>query len=123
ARDQRLQSRRIHTPAQIFVPIICAHRHRHEIVTVVPLVSPVACFKLDPSGSPSVCVPSRNGRGAAFMTATTGATVIQPTLSENEMIAQAETALADISRVREAVGNVIFGQESVVERTLVALLA
>ncbi|MBN9071017.1 MAG: MoxR family ATPase [Rhizobiales bacterium] len=40
-----------------------------------------------------------------------------------EMVAEAERALVDISRVREAVGKVIFGQESVVERTLVALLA
>jgi MoxR-like ATPase len=44
-------------------------------------------------------------------------------LSEKEMIAEAERALADISRIREGVGRVIFGQESVIERTLVALLA
>ena len=44
-------------------------------------------------------------------------------ISEKEMIAEAEKALADISRVRDGVGRVIFGQESVVERTLVALLA
>ncbi|MFI0847374.1 AAA family ATPase [Mesorhizobium sp. IMUNJ 23232] len=44
-------------------------------------------------------------------------------LSEKEMVAEAETALADISRVRDGVGRVIFGQESVVERALVALLA
>ncbi|MEZ5780551.1 MAG: MoxR family ATPase [Rhizobiaceae bacterium] len=44
-------------------------------------------------------------------------------LTEQEMVAEAERALADISRVREGVGKVIFGQESVVERTLVALLA
>lgn len=44
-------------------------------------------------------------------------------LSEQEMVAEAERALEDISKVREAVGAVIFGQESVVERTLVALLA
>jgi MoxR-like ATPase len=44
-------------------------------------------------------------------------------IGETEMIAEAERALADISRVREGVGRVIFGQESVVERTLVALLA
>ncbi len=43
--------------------------------------------------------------------------------SDNEMVAEAERALADISRVREGVGKVIFGQESVVERALVALLA
>ncbi|MBX3580325.1 MAG: MoxR family ATPase [Rhizobiaceae bacterium] len=47
----------------------------------------------------------------------------QAPLSEQEMVAQAEKALADISRVRDGVGKVIFGQESVVERTLVALLA
>jgi MoxR-like ATPase len=44
-------------------------------------------------------------------------------LSEQEMVAEAERALEDISKVREAVGAVIFGQESVVERTQVALLA
>jgi MoxR-like ATPase len=44
-------------------------------------------------------------------------------ISEKEMIAEAERALADISRIREGVGQVIFGQESVVERALVALLA
>jgi MoxR-like ATPase len=46
----------------------------------------------------------------------------QTPLSEQEMIAEAEKALADISRIRQGVGKVIFGQESVVERTLVALL-
>jgi MoxR-like ATPase len=44
-------------------------------------------------------------------------------MTEGEMIAEAEKALADISKVRDGVGKVIFGQESVVERTLVALLA
>ncbi|MDQ6436765.1 MoxR family ATPase [Mesorhizobium sp. LHD-90] len=44
-------------------------------------------------------------------------------LSEKEMVAEAEQALADISRARDGVGRVIFGQESVVERALVALLA
>ncbi|HEV2899143.1 MAG TPA: MoxR family ATPase [Pseudaminobacter sp.] len=47
----------------------------------------------------------------------------QAPISEKEMIAEAEKALSDISRVRDGVGRVIFGQESVVERTLVALLA
>jgi MoxR-like ATPase len=47
----------------------------------------------------------------------------QAQISEKEMVAEAEKALSDISRVREGVGRVIFGQESVVERTLVALLA
>ncbi|WP_157017001.1 AAA family ATPase [Mesorhizobium xinjiangense] len=44
-------------------------------------------------------------------------------ISEKEMIAAAEKALADISEVRDGVGKVIFGQEDVVERTLVAILA
>ena len=44
-------------------------------------------------------------------------------ISEKDMIAEAERALADISSVRAGVGKVIFGQESVVERALVALLA
>jgi MoxR-like ATPase len=44
-------------------------------------------------------------------------------IGEKEMIAEAEKALADIARVRDGVGRVIFGQESVVERTLVALFA
>lgn len=57
------------------------------------------------------------------MNANAGATTTTSALSESEMIAQAETALADISTVREATGKVIFGQEAVVERTLVALLA
>ena len=43
--------------------------------------------------------------------------------SEKEMIAEVERALTDVSKVRDGVGRVIFGQESVVERTLVALLA
>ena len=51
------------------------------------------------------------------------AIVQEPALSEKEMVAQAETALADIGRIKEGVGRVIFGQESVIERTLVALLA
>ena len=44
-------------------------------------------------------------------------------VSEKEMVAEAEKALADISRIRAGVSRVIFGQETVVERTLVALLA
>ncbi|TGT32118.1 MoxR family ATPase, partial [Mesorhizobium sp. M4B.F.Ca.ET.169.01.1.1] len=44
-------------------------------------------------------------------------------MSETDMVAEAEKALADISRIRDGVGRVIFGQEHVVERTLVALLA
>jgi len=49
--------------------------------------------------------------------------VKEPALTEAEMVAQAEKALADIAGVRDGVGRVIFGQESVVERTLVAILA
>ncbi len=44
-------------------------------------------------------------------------------LSDKEMVAQAEQALEEISRVRDGVGRVIFGQQQVVERTLVAILA
>lgn len=49
--------------------------------------------------------------------------VKEATLSDAEMVAQADKALAEIARIREGVGRVIFGQESVVERTLVAILA
>jgi MoxR-like ATPase len=44
-------------------------------------------------------------------------------LGEKEIVALAEAALADISSVKLGIGRVIFGQESVVERSLVALLA
>lgn len=44
-------------------------------------------------------------------------------IDEKQMIAEAEKALSDISRIRDGVGKVIFGQESVIERTLVAILA
>src|SRR5690606_36679477 len=43
--------------------------------------------------------------------------------SDREMVAKAEAALADIARIRESVGDVIFGQEAVIERSLVAILA
>lgn len=50
--------------------------------------------------------------------------VVTPeTANSNEIIAQAERALADIARIKESVDTVIFGQESVIERTLVAILA
>ncbi|MEP4421710.1 MAG: AAA family ATPase, partial [Nitratireductor sp.] len=52
-----------------------------------------------------------------------GVTVKQQAIDEKQMIAAAEGALADISRTREAVGRVVFGQETVVERTMVAILA
>jgi len=44
-------------------------------------------------------------------------------IDEKEMIAEAERAPADIARVKEGVGKVIFGQAGVVERALVTLLA
>jgi MoxR-like ATPase len=44
-------------------------------------------------------------------------------LDEKTMVADAEKALADIAAVKEAVSEVIFGQESVVERTLLAVLS
>ncbi|NDW03042.1 AAA family ATPase [Jiella pacifica] len=43
-------------------------------------------------------------------------------LSEGEIVRLAEAALADIARVRKSVGRVIFGQESVVEQTVIAIL-
>ncbi len=45
------------------------------------------------------------------------------TVDEKAVIAEAESALADIRRVRQNVAAVIFGQESVVERALVSILA
>lgn len=51
------------------------------------------------------------------------APITTPQQSPAEMVAEAEKALADIARIRESVGRVIFGQESVVEQTLVAILA
>ncbi|WP_019997865.1 AAA family ATPase [Aureimonas ureilytica] len=45
------------------------------------------------------------------------------TLDPKALVEEAERALADIARAREAVGRVIFGQESVVEQTLTAILA
>ncbi|MEF2071659.1 AAA family ATPase [Consotaella aegiceratis] len=53
-------------------------------------------------------------------------TLLAPTesaLDNAAVVALAEEALGDVARVRESVGRVIFGQESVVEQTLVALLA
>ena len=44
-------------------------------------------------------------------------------IDEKAVIAAAEQALADISAVRTAVSDVIFGQESVVEQTLLAVLS
>jgi MoxR-like ATPase len=44
-------------------------------------------------------------------------------IDEKAVIAAAEQALADISEVKKAVSEVIFGQESVVEQTLLAVLS
>ncbi|EAU40715.1 Chaperonin clpA/B:AAA ATPase [Fulvimarina pelagi HTCC2506] len=44
-------------------------------------------------------------------------------LSESEIVEQAERALADIAKVKKSVGTVIFGQESVVEQSMIAILA
>jgi MoxR-like ATPase len=46
----------------------------------------------------------------------------QPT-DEAAIIEAAQGALADIARIREAVGTVIFGQEQVVEQTLLSILS
>ncbi len=53
------------------------------------------------------------GAPASFETALDDATII----------AEAEKALADIASIRSEIGKVIFGQESVVEQTLVAILS
>ena len=45
------------------------------------------------------------------------------TASPEQIVAEAERALADIARIKASVGTVIFGQENVIERTLVAVLA
>ena len=47
----------------------------------------------------------------------------EPALSDSEIVAKAESALADIAKVRQSVGRVIFGQESVVEQSLIAIMA
>lgn len=47
----------------------------------------------------------------------------EKSMSDKEMVAAAEKALAEISAVRNAIGTVIFGQQSVVESALVSILA
>ncbi|TXH84984.1 MAG: AAA family ATPase, partial [Rhizobium sp.] len=47
----------------------------------------------------------------------------ETSLDEQAIIAAAEKALGDIAAVRQEVSKVIFGQESVVENTLLAVLA
>ncbi|MHC5233058.1 AAA family ATPase [Brucella sp. LJL56] len=50
--------------------------------------------------------------------------VVTPeTANPEQIVAEAERALADLTRIKESVGTVIFGQENVIERTLVAVLA
>lgn len=44
-------------------------------------------------------------------------------VDEKAIIAEAEQALADIARIKEETAKVIFGQESVVEQTLLAVLS
>ena len=51
---------------------------------------------------------------------------IDPSLSKSDekaAIAAAEQALAEIGKVREMIGSVIFGQEEVVERSLITILS
>lgn len=51
--------------------------------------------------------------------------VSAPTLNQDpqDMIAEAEKALHDIAQIREQIATTIFGQEDVIERTLLAVLA
>ena len=46
----------------------------------------------------------------------------ETSLDEQAIIASAEKALSDIANIREEVSKVIFGQESVVENTLLGVL-
>ncbi|MBC8128776.1 MAG: AAA family ATPase, partial [Rhizobiaceae bacterium] len=50
-------------------------------------------------------------------------TQTDPSLDSAQIVALAEAALADIAKVKASVGRVIFGQESVVEQTVIAILA
>jgi MoxR-like ATPase len=52
----------------------------------------------------------------------TAVTVSEP-MDEAAMIAAAESALSTIAAIRNEVGNVIYGQETVVEQTLLAVLS
>ncbi|QBK31600.1 AAA family ATPase [Roseitalea porphyridii] len=45
------------------------------------------------------------------------------TTSESEIIAQAETALSDIADIKSEIGNVIFGQEEVIQNAIVSILS
>ncbi len=46
-----------------------------------------------------------------------------PALDDEEVVAAAESALTDIAAVRKEIGNVIFGQQDVVEQTILAVLS
>ena len=52
----------------------------------------------------------------------TAVTISEP-VSETAMVEAAEKALADIAAIRQEVSKVIFGQEAVVEQTLLAVLS
>ncbi len=45
------------------------------------------------------------------------------TIDDETILASAESALTDLGRIREEVGKVIFGQESVIEQSVLAVLA
>jgi len=47
----------------------------------------------------------------------------RPTLDDEEVVAAAEFALTDIAAVRKETGDVIFGQQDVVEQTILAVLS
>ena len=53
----------------------------------------------------------------------TAVTSSEPMMDEAAMVAAAESALADIAAIRQEVAKVIFGQEAVVEQTLLAVLS
>ena len=45
------------------------------------------------------------------------------TVDEAAIVAQAETALGDIANIKSEIGNVIFGQEDVIQNAIVAILS
>jgi len=46
-----------------------------------------------------------------------------PSMDETAVLAAAEAALSDIAAIRQEIGTVIFGQEKVVEQTILAVLS
>ena len=46
-----------------------------------------------------------------------------PAMDEKDVLAVAEAALNDISAIRKEIGAVIFGQQEVVEHTLLTILS